>query len=49
MDEVKILEKIADFADKVHSGKLVNEKGEKYTQVCKNKPMGVVQAYGGRF
>ena len=26
--------KIADFADKVHSGKLVNEKGEKYTQVC---------------
>ncbi|MDY5120716.1 MAG: glucose-6-phosphate isomerase [Treponema porcinum] len=26
--------KIADFADKVHSGKLVNEKCEKYTQVC---------------
>ena len=26
--------KIADFAYKVHSGKLVNEKGEKYTQVC---------------
>ena len=26
--------KIADFADKVHSGKLVNEKGEKYTTVC---------------
>ena len=26
--------KIADFADKVHSGKLVYEKGEKYTQVC---------------
>ena len=26
--------KIADFADKVHSGKLVNEKGEKYTQGC---------------
>lgn len=26
--------KIADFADKVHSGELVNEKGEKYTQVC---------------
>jgi glucose-6-phosphate isomerase len=25
---------IADFADKVHSGKLVNEKGEKYTTVC---------------
>lgn len=26
--------KIADFADKVHSGKILNEKGEKYTQVC---------------
>lgn len=26
--------KIADFADKVHSGKLLNEKGEKYTTVC---------------
>ena len=26
--------KIADFAEKVHSGKIVNEKGEKYTQVC---------------
>ncbi len=25
---------IAEFADKVHSGKLVNEKGEKYTTVC---------------
>ena len=26
--------KIADFAKDVHSGKLVNEKGEKYTSVC---------------
>lgn len=26
--------KIADFANKVHSGKLTNEKGEKYTTVC---------------
>ncbi|WP_407436110.1 glucose-6-phosphate isomerase [Treponema sp.] len=26
--------KIADFANDVHSGKLVNEKGEKYTTVC---------------
>ena len=26
--------KIAEFAEKVHSGKIVNEKGEKYTQVC---------------
>ena len=26
--------KMADFAEKVHSGKLVNEKGEKYTDVC---------------
>ncbi len=26
--------KIADFAEKVHSGKLLNEKGEKYTTVC---------------
>ena len=25
---------IADFADKVHSGTLTNEKGEKYTTVC---------------
>ncbi len=25
---------IADFANKVHSGKLLNEKGEKYTTVC---------------
>ena len=25
---------IADFANDVHSGKIVNEKGEKYTQVC---------------
>ncbi len=25
---------IADFAQKVHAGKLVNEKGEKYTDVC---------------
>ncbi|MBQ0161727.1 MAG: glucose-6-phosphate isomerase [Treponema sp.] len=31
---VKIQKDIADFADKVHSGKLVNEKGEKYTTVC---------------
>ena len=30
-NEVK---RIAEFADKVHSGKLVNEKGEKYTTVC---------------
>ncbi|MBR6145183.1 MAG: glucose-6-phosphate isomerase, partial [Treponema sp.] len=26
--------KIAEFAEKVHSGALVNEKGEKYTTVC---------------
>ena len=26
--------KIADFADEIHSGKLLNEKGEKYTSVC---------------
>ena len=26
--------RIAEFADKVHSGKLVNEKGEKYSSVC---------------
>lgn len=26
--------KIAEFAEKVHSGELVNEKGEKYTTVC---------------
>ncbi len=26
--------KIADFAEKVHTGKLLNEKGEKYTSVC---------------
>lgn len=25
---------IADFAEKVHTGKIVNEKGEKYTTVC---------------
>lgn len=25
---------IADFADKIHSGKITNEKGEKYTTVC---------------
>ena len=31
VNEVK---RIADFADKVHSGALVNEKGEKYTTVC---------------
>ena len=30
-NEVK---RIADFANDVHSGKLVNEKGEKYTSVC---------------
>lgn len=26
--------RIADFADKVHSGKIVNEKGERFTTVC---------------
>jgi len=26
--------KIADFANKVHNGELLNEKGEKYTSVC---------------
>ncbi len=26
--------RIADFADKVHSGKIVNEKGEQFTTVC---------------
>lgn len=26
--------KIADFANKIHSGKILNEKGEKYTSVC---------------
>ncbi len=26
--------RIAEFADKVHSGKIVNEKGEKFTSVC---------------
>ena len=31
VNEVK---RIADFANNVHSGKLVNEKGEKYTTVC---------------
>ncbi|MBO7583247.1 MAG: glucose-6-phosphate isomerase [Treponema sp.] len=31
LNEVK---RIADFANDVHSGKLVNEKGEKYTTVC---------------
>ena len=31
INEVK---RIAEFADKVHSGKLKNEKGEKYTSVC---------------
>ncbi len=30
-NEVK---RIAEFADSVHSGKLLNEKGEKYTTVC---------------
>lgn len=29
-----IQNKIAEFADKVHSGKIVNEKGETYTTVC---------------
>ncbi len=28
------VKKIADFAKDVHSGKIVNEKGEKYTTVC---------------
>ena len=28
------VKKIADFANDVHSGKIVNEKGEKYTTVC---------------
>ncbi len=31
VNEVK---RIADFANDVHSGKLLNEKGEKYTSVC---------------
>ena len=31
LNEVK---RIADFAQSVHSGKLLNEKGEKYTTVC---------------
>ena len=31
INEVK---RIADFANDVHSGKIVNEKGEKYTSVC---------------
>ena len=31
INEVKL---IADFANDVHSGKIVNEKGEKYTTVC---------------
>jgi glucose-6-phosphate isomerase len=31
VNEVK---RIAEFADSVHSGKLLNEKGEKYTTVC---------------
>lgn len=26
--------KIAEFAEKVHSGKIINEKGEKFTDVC---------------
>lgn len=26
--------KIAEFAEKIHDGKIVNENGEKYTQVC---------------
>ena len=32
INEVK---RIADFANDVHSGKLLNEKGEKYTTVCR--------------
>jgi glucose-6-phosphate isomerase len=31
---IKQQQAIADFADKVHNGKIVNEKGEKYTTVC---------------
>ncbi|MBQ1949048.1 MAG: glucose-6-phosphate isomerase [Treponema sp.] len=31
---IKEQKRIADFADKVHSGKIVNEKGEKFTSVC---------------
>ena len=31
---IKEQKRIADFADKVHSGKIVNEKGEKFTTVC---------------
>ena len=31
---VKQQKAIADFADKVHSGKILNEKGEKFTTVC---------------
>jgi glucose-6-phosphate isomerase len=31
---IKEQKKIADFANKVHSGKILNEKGEKYTTVC---------------
>lgn len=31
---IKEQKRIADFANDVHSGKLVNEKGEKYTTVC---------------
>lgn len=30
----KETKRIAEFAEKVHSGKLLNEKGEKYTTVC---------------
>lgn len=31
---IKEQKRIAEFADKVHSGKIVNEKGEKFTSVC---------------
>ena len=31
---INLQKKIAAFAEKVHSGKIVNEKGEKFTSVC---------------
>lgn len=31
---VNVQKKIADFANKIHSGKITNERGEKYTTVC---------------
>ena len=31
---VNVQKRIAEFADKVHSGKILNERGEKYTTVC---------------